>query len=130
MESVYKKQERPTRNKKKKSIMVDRRRLQMTINNKLLIYKQILRPVWQYRAQIWGCSKPSNINIIQRFQNKVLRGIVDVPWYVRNSDLRRDLNIESVTDIIKKMAQNHERRLHNHPNTEAIQLLNYRETTR
>jgi hypothetical protein len=34
-------------------------------------------------------------------------------------------NIESVTDIIKKMAQNHERRLHNHPNTEAIQLLNY-----
>jgi hypothetical protein len=31
---------------------------------------------------------------------------------------------------IKKMAQNHERRLHNHPNTEAIQLLNYREATR
>jgi hypothetical protein len=32
--------------------------------------------------------------------------------------------------IVKKMAQNHERRLHNHPNTEAIQLLNYREATR
>jgi hypothetical protein len=31
---------------------------------------------------------------------------------------------------IKKMAQNYERRLHNHPNTEAIQLLNYREATR
>jgi hypothetical protein len=105
------------------------RRSQMTINNKLLIYKQILRPVWQYGAQLCGCSKPSNINIIQRFQNKVLRGIVDAPWYVRNSDLNRDLNIESVTDIIKKMAQNHER-LHNHQNTEAIQLLNYREATR
>jgi hypothetical protein len=63
-------------------------------------------------------------HIIQRFQNKVLRGIVDAPWYVRNSDLRRDLNVESVTDI-KKLAQNRERRLHNHPNTEAIQLLNY-----
>jgi hypothetical protein len=62
----------------------------------------------------------SNINIIQRFQNKVLWGIVDVPWYVRNSDLYRDLNIESVIDIIKKMAQNHEWRLNNHPNTEAI----------
>jgi hypothetical protein len=106
------------------------RRSQMTINNKLLIYKQILRPVWQYGAQIWGCSKPSNINIIQRFQNKVLRGIVDAPCYVRNSDLHRNLNIESVTDIIKKMAQNGERRLHNHPNTEGIQLLNYREATR
>jgi hypothetical protein len=102
----------------------------MTIDNKLLIYKQILRPVWQYGAQLWGCSKPSNINIIQRFQNKVLRGIVDAPWYVRNSDLRRDLNIETVIDIIKKMAQNHEWRLHNHTNREAIQLLSYREATR
>jgi hypothetical protein len=37
-----------------------------------------------------GSSKPSNINIIQRFENKVLQGIVDVPWYVRNSDLPRD----------------------------------------
>jgi hypothetical protein len=58
------------------------RRSQMTINNKLQIYKQILRPVWQYGAQLWGWSKPNNINIIQRFQNKVLRGIFDAPWYV------------------------------------------------
>jgi hypothetical protein len=85
--------------------------------------------VWQYGAQLWGCSKPINFNIIQRFQNKVLRGIVDAPWYVRNSDLHRDLNIESVLDI-KKMEQNLEWRLHNLPNTEAIQLLNYREATR
>jgi hypothetical protein len=84
--------------------------------------KQILRPVWQYGAQLWGCSKPSNINISQIFQNKVLRGIVDALWYVRNSDLHRDLNTATVTDIIKKM-------VHNHPNTEAIQLLTYREAT-
>jgi hypothetical protein len=71
-----------------------------------------------------------NINIIQRFQNKVLRGIVDALWYVRISDLHGDLNIETVIDIIKKMAQNHEWRLNNHPNTETIQLLNYREATR
>jgi hypothetical protein len=32
------------------------RRSQMTIDNKLLMYKQILRPVWQYGAQLWGCS--------------------------------------------------------------------------
>jgi hypothetical protein len=44
--------------------------------------------------------------------NKVLRGIFDARWYVRNSDLHRDLNIESGTDVIKKMAQNHERRPH------------------
>jgi uncharacterized protein YeeX (DUF496 family) len=78
----------------------------------------------------YGGAPNKAILILFKFQNKVLRGIFDALWYVRNSDLRRDLNIESVTDIIKKMAQNHERRLHNHPNTEAIQLLNYREATR
>jgi hypothetical protein len=54
-------------------------RSKLTIDNKLLINKQILKPVWQYGAQLWGCSKPSNINIIQRFQNRVLQGIVDAP---------------------------------------------------
>jgi hypothetical protein len=127
MESAHKKEKRRTRNKKKKKyIMVYRTKV--TNDNKLLIYKQILRAVWQYGTKLCGCSKPSNI--IQIFQNKVLWGIVDAPWYVRNSDLHRDLNIESVSNIIKKMAQNHKRRLHNHPNTEAIQLLNYREATR
>jgi hypothetical protein len=51
-------------------------------------------------------------------------------YYVRNSDLHRDLNVKPVTDIMKKMAQNLEWRLQNHPNTEAIELLNYREATR
>jgi hypothetical protein len=27
--------------------------------------------------------KTFTLNVIQRFQNKVLRGIVDAPWYVR-----------------------------------------------
>jgi len=39
--------------------------------------------------------KQSNSAIIQRFQNKVLRNIVDAPWYVRNADFHRDLNMET-----------------------------------
>lgn len=95
----------------------------LSIQNKLLIYKQVLMPVWTYGAQLWGCTKHSNIAIIQRFQNKVLRGIVGAPWYIRNYDLHRDLKIEVVTSTIKKCAEAHERRLHHHVNVEAIQLL-------
>jgi hypothetical protein len=106
------------------------RKSQLTIENKLLIYKQILKPIWLYGAQLWGCAKPSNIEIMQRFQNKVLRNIVNAPWYIRNKDLHRDLKMETVADEIKKMAQKHEVRLHGHPNIEAIQLLDNREATR
>jgi hypothetical protein len=62
--------------------------------NKLVLYKQILKHVWTYGIQLWGCTKPSNIAIIQGFQNKILRNIVDAPWYERNADLRRDLHME------------------------------------
>jgi hypothetical protein len=43
------------------------RNFSLSLHNKLLIYKQILKPVWTYSIQFWGCTKPSNIHIIQRF---------------------------------------------------------------
>lgn len=95
----------------------------VTVRNKILLYKQVLMPVWTYGIQLWGCTRNSNIKIIQQFQNKVLRGIVNAPWYVRNDDLHRDLNIEFVAKTIQKYAEAHELRLHHHVNVEAIQLL-------
>lgn len=95
----------------------------LSTHNKLLIYKQVLKPVWTYGIQLWGCTKQSNIKIIQTFQNKVLRGIVNAPWYIRNEDLHRDLKMEYVDKVIQKNARSHEGRLHQHDNIEAIQLL-------
>lgn len=80
--------------------------------------KQVLRPVWTYGIQLWGCSKKSNLEIIQVFQNKVLRGIVNAPWYVRNVDLHRDLRIDFVKEAVKKHALSHNARLQQHCNEE------------
>jgi hypothetical protein len=85
------------------------RRSALTTHNKLVLYKQILKPVWTYGIQLWGCTKPSNIAIIQRFQNKVLRAIVNAPWYVRNADFHRDLKMEMVTAEIKRFARSMKR---------------------
>jgi hypothetical protein len=41
--------------------------------------------------------KKSNIDITQRFQNKVLRNMVNAPWYIRNNDLHRDLQVDVVS---------------------------------
>jgi hypothetical protein len=59
------------------------------------------------------------MKIIQLFQNE-LRNIVDAPWYVRNSDLYRDLEIDTVDKEIKRYARKHEDRLHQHTNVEAL----------
>jgi uncharacterized protein YeeX (DUF496 family) len=68
--------------------------------------------------------------VIQRYENKVLKCIINAPWYVRNSDLHRDLGIETVTDIIAKFASCHEKRLQDHINVEASRLLDVNNITR
>jgi hypothetical protein len=106
------------------------RNSQLSFHNKLVLYKQIIRPVWSCGIQLWGCASGSNIRVIQRYQNKVLMYIVNAPWYFRNSDLHRDLGIETVTDIIAKFTKSHENRLHYHINIEASRLVNVNNITR
>jgi hypothetical protein len=49
--------------------------------------------------------------------------MVNAPWYIRNNDLHTDLQVDVVSREIQKVAQKHERRLHQHENVEATQLL-------
>ncbi len=98
-------------------------RNKLTLENKRLLYIAVLRPVWTYAIQLWGCTADSHYLIIQRFQNKVLRKMVGAPWFLSNEQLHRDLNIDYVKTIASRYTLAYERRLHHHPNVEAIQLL-------
>ena len=95
----------------------------MSVENKIILYNQVLKPVWTYGIQLWGCASQSNINTIQKFQNNVLRCIVNAPWYIRNTDLHRDLGMETVSDTIRKLAIAHQTRLQEHVNEEIVHLL-------
>jgi hypothetical protein len=44
----------------------------------------------------------SNIEILERFQSKALRMIVDTPWYVPNTVIRRDLQISTAKEEIRR----------------------------
>jgi hypothetical protein len=44
-----------------------------SVHNKLTLYKQVVCPVWSYGVQLWDCASDSNIQEIQRYQNKVLK---------------------------------------------------------
>jgi hypothetical protein len=48
------------------------RKSKLSINNKLLIYKVILKLIWTYGIQLWGTPSNSNIEILELFQSKVL----------------------------------------------------------
>ena len=44
-------------------------------------------------------------------------------WFIQNRTVHDDLRIEMVSEVIQRLAAAHERRLHKHPNSEALQLL-------
>jgi hypothetical protein len=73
---------------------------QLSLGNKITIYKVIIKPVWMYGIELWGCSKPSNTKILQTFQSKTLRKLANAPWYVSNITLHNDLCIPYVTEVI------------------------------
>jgi hypothetical protein len=73
----------------------------------------------------------SNIGVTQRYQNKVLRCLVNAPWYARNSDIHRDLGVETVASIIARHAIAHGNRLQHHVNegVQASQFASFNQTT-
>jgi hypothetical protein len=58
------------------------RKSRLSLTNKFLVYKIILKPVWTYGIQLWGSAAKSHLETLERFQSKVLRILTDAPWYV------------------------------------------------
>jgi hypothetical protein len=83
---------------------------QLSLENKMTIYKAISKPVWTYGIELWGCSKPSNTEILQAFQSKTLRKLANASSYISNLTLHNDLNIPYVTEVIREYAKKHKNR--------------------
>jgi hypothetical protein len=99
------------------------RKSKLSTSNKLLMYKTILKPIWTYVIQLWGTASTSSIEILERFQSKVLRMILDAPWYVPNTVIRRDLQIPTVKEEISLYNSQYSSRLSAHPNDLIVNLI-------
>jgi hypothetical protein len=77
----------------------------------------------QWHAQLWGTASTSNIEIQERFQSKALRMIVDAPWYMANTVIRRDLQILTVTEEIHRYSSQYSACLSTHPNVLIVNLI-------
>jgi len=67
------------------------RKSQLSIEDKLLIYKTNIKPIWTYGVEIWGCASKSSQAVLQKAQSKTLLMITNAPRYVSNSTLHEDL---------------------------------------
>jgi hypothetical protein len=83
------------------------RKSNLSIHNKLLLYKAIIKPIWTYGIQLWGCTKPSKSQIIRRVQSKILLVIYDAPCYVSDKTLHESSVITLVEDEMHRVTHNY-----------------------
>jgi len=88
----------------------------LSIQNKLLIYKAAIKPIWSYGTELWSCTSKSNTVIMQRFQSKILRATANAPRYVTNHTLHTECDIPYVSDAIHGRINKHHNKLEAHPN--------------
>jgi hypothetical protein len=61
--------------------------------NKLMLYKQIIRPAFCYGSPILVNAAKTHVQKLQVIQNKIIKMALNVPWYTRTEE------IHSITDI-------------------------------
>jgi hypothetical protein len=71
--------------------------------------------MWINGIQLWGTAYTSNTEILERFQSKVLRMVVNTPWYVPNTVIRRDLHTQIVKEEIRRYSSQYSSHLSEHP---------------
>jgi hypothetical protein len=67
------------------------RNSKLSLTNKLVLYKAVLKPVRAYGIQLWGSAANYNLEILERFLSKVLRIIANAPWFIPNHIIACDL---------------------------------------
>jgi hypothetical protein len=93
-----------------------RKKYNLSIANNILVYKAVIKLIWTYGIDFWGCASKSSTAIMYRAQSKILRTKTNSPWYMTNHTLHTDLNNPYVSDVINERINKHLSKLESHPN--------------
>lgn len=90
------------------------KRSKMSLRNKLTLYKSCIRPIMTYASVVFAHS--NNLKPLQAVQNRFLRIASGAPPYMRNIDLHRDFELESMAKFMKRASRRHYDSAPHHPN--------------
>ncbi|GBL86593.1 putative RNA-directed DNA polymerase from transposon X-element [Araneus ventricosus] len=79
-----------------------RRKSKLSLSNKLLLYKPLVRPVMSYASPVWGVVAKSHVKKIESAQNIIARQITNSLWFIRNWYIAKDLKLKTIKDHFNK----------------------------
>lgn len=99
---------------------------QLNVDEKLNLYKAMVRPCLTYGVPVWwGRAAKSNVNLLERVENKTLRIIADPPPGINNVLIKYALEIDPLRKFLEVSANRFDAKLSSHPN-ELINTLQLR----
>ncbi|GBN36961.1 RNA-directed DNA polymerase from mobile element jockey [Araneus ventricosus] len=87
----------------------------LSLDNKLLTYKSLLRPIITYANPVWGAAAETYLKKLESLQ-KIARQVTNSPWYFRNNNILKDLNLQIIAGHNLKLAKNFFRKVDNSTN--------------
>jgi hypothetical protein len=77
-----------------------KRNSKLNANNKIIIYKTLIRPIITYAAPIWSHMSNYALQPLEVFQNKCLRMIHNAPRHTNTRHLRNISNLPTIKEYI------------------------------
>ena len=89
----------------------------MSLRNKTLLYKQVVRPMLTYGAVAWGTAAKSHIHKLQVIQNKFVSISANAPRHTNSRRLQEEVGIPPIKSYIRELCikQIHRAELHENP---------------
>lgn len=81
------------------------RNSKLSVKNKLILYKSMIKPILLYAAPVWSSTCQTNINRIKTIENKTLRMISNAAPRTSNTKLHSQLQIDDIYNDIYKQTK-------------------------
>jgi hypothetical protein len=78
----------------------------LNAQNKLMVYKLALRPILTYGCPALKGIAKSHVARLQTTQNKILKMILNVPWFTSTTEIHSLTKIPRIEDYINKLTTN------------------------
>jgi len=87
------------------------RRSDLSIRNRVLLYKQLIRPLMDYACPAWRSAARTHVRRLHVLQSKCLRLVTCAPWYHREWQIHEDLGVPFFANHIRALTATFDSRL-------------------
>jgi len=101
------------------------RKCDVSVSNRVLLYKQLIRPLMDYACPAWRSAVRSHVRRLQVLQSKCLRLATGACWYVSNRQIHEDLGVTLLADHFRALTESFDSKLADGGNPLVRQLGRY-----